>query len=62
MRRAQEQGQLHPDANLDVALDLFYGPLYHRLVFHLGLSEPEYLDTLIDHEIRALTPSQRAGT
>lgn len=56
MRRAQEQGQLHPDADLDVALDLFYGPLYHRLVFHLGFPEPAYLDKLIAHVIRALTP------
>ncbi|MFD8010751.1 TetR/AcrR family transcriptional regulator [Streptomyces sp. NPDC058955] len=60
MRRAQDQGQLHPDANLDVALDLFYGPLYHRLVFHLGLPDPEYLDTLIAHVIRALTPDEAA--
>ncbi|QIJ66296.1 TetR/AcrR family transcriptional regulator [Streptomyces sp. JB150] len=62
MRRAQEQGQLHPDADLDVALDLFYGPLYHRLVFHLGPPEPEYLGTLIDHVIRALTPGGSGAT
>ncbi|MER7176335.1 TetR/AcrR family transcriptional regulator [Streptomyces mesophilus] len=58
MRRAQEQGQLHPDADLNVALDLFYGPLYHRLVLHLGLPEPAYLDTLIEHVIRALDPGR----
>ncbi|WP_084259235.1 TetR/AcrR family transcriptional regulator [Microtetraspora malaysiensis] len=56
MRRAQQQGQLSPDADLDVALDLLYGPLYHRLAFHLGMPDPAYLDTLIAHALHALTP------
>lgn len=59
LRRAQEQGQLHPDADLTVALDLVYGPIYHRLAFHLGLPEPSYLDTLIEHALRALAPGGR---
>ncbi|SHG22320.1 TetR/AcrR family transcriptional regulator [Streptoalloteichus hindustanus] len=56
LRRAQQQGQLSPDADLDVALDLLYGPLYHRLAFHLGMPDPDYLDTLIAHALRSLTP------
>ncbi|WP_433216662.1 TetR/AcrR family transcriptional regulator [Microtetraspora malaysiensis] len=56
MRQAQRQGQLSPDADLDVALDLLYGPLYHRLAFHLGMPDPAYLDTLIAHALHALTP------
>ena len=56
LRRAQDVGQLHPDADLDVALDLLYGPLYHRLVFHLGMPDPGYLDLLIAHVLRAFDP------
>ena len=56
LRRAQEAGQLSPEADLDVALDLLYGPLYHRMVFHLGMPDPSYLDSLITHTLRALTP------
>ncbi|MGI5418174.1 TetR/AcrR family transcriptional regulator [Actinomadura luteofluorescens] len=56
LRRAQDAGQLHPDADLDVALDLLYGPLYHRLALHLGMPDPAYLHSLIAHVLRALTP------
>ncbi|MEU5989262.1 TetR/AcrR family transcriptional regulator [Spirillospora sp. NPDC047418] len=56
LRRAQEAGQLHPDADLDIALDLLYGPLYHRMAFHLGMPDPAYLESLITHVLRALTP------
>lgn len=56
LRRAQDAGQLHPDADLDVALDLLYGPLYHRMALHLGMPDPAYLGSLITHVLRALTP------
>ncbi|WP_431902822.1 TetR/AcrR family transcriptional regulator [Nonomuraea sp. bgisy101] len=56
MRKAQLDGQLAPDADLDVALDLFYGPIYHRLVFHLGMPDAEQLHTLVAHALRAFSP------
>ncbi|MCM0673524.1 TetR/AcrR family transcriptional regulator [Micromonospora phytophila] len=61
MRKAQQSGQLPADADLDVALDLLYGPIYHRLVFHLGMPDPEQLHTLIAHALRAFNaqPSTR---
>lgn len=58
LRKAQLEGQLAPDADLDVALDLIYGPVYHRLVFHLGMPDPEQLETLIAHALRAFDPPQ----
>ncbi|MFC4472816.1 TetR/AcrR family transcriptional regulator C-terminal ligand-binding domain-containing protein [Streptomyces xiangluensis] len=60
MRKAQLEGQLASDADLDVALDLIYGPLYHRLVFHLGMPDPEQLDKLIAHALRAFGPPHSA--
>ncbi|WP_430503035.1 TetR/AcrR family transcriptional regulator [Micromonospora trifolii] len=54
MQQAQSDGQLAADADLDVAVDLVYGPLYHRLVFHLGMPSPKQLHTLVAHVLRAL--------
>ncbi|GID93423.1 TetR/AcrR family transcriptional regulator [Amorphoplanes digitatis] len=59
LRQAQRDGQLPADADLDVALDLIYGPLYHRLVFHLGLPGPDELRTLLAHALRAFGPPPR---
>ncbi|MFI0353249.1 TetR-like C-terminal domain-containing protein [Actinomadura sp. 9N407] len=56
LHRAQDAGQLHPDADLDIALDLLYGPLYHRMALHLGMPDSAYLHSLITHALRALTP------
>jgi AcrR family transcriptional regulator len=56
MRRAQADGQLAADADLDVALDLIYGPIYHRLVYHLGMPSSEQLHTLLAHALRAFGP------
>lgn len=53
LRKAQAQGQLPADADLDVALDLIYGPICHRLIYHLGMPDPERLRTLIAHALRA---------
>ncbi|MEW1860558.1 TetR/AcrR family transcriptional regulator [Streptomyces sp. NPDC088194] len=60
IRRAQDAGELPADADPDVALDLLYGPLYHRMALHLGMPDPDYLDTLIAHVLRALA-STNAG-
>jgi AcrR family transcriptional regulator len=53
LRKAQISGQLAHDADLDIALDLLYGPIYHRLVFDLGMPDPEQLHRLIAHALRA---------
>lgn len=57
LRQAQRDGQFPADADLDVALDLIYGPLYHRLVYHLGMPSPEELHTLVAHALRAFSPA-----
>ncbi|MFB4301000.1 TetR/AcrR family transcriptional regulator [Actinomadura sp. NTSP31] len=58
LRQAQQQGQLPPDTDFDVALDLTFGPIYHRLALHLGMPDPHYLHKLIDHVLRALRPPE----
>jgi AcrR family transcriptional regulator len=34
LRRAQQSGDLSADLDIDVALDLLYGGIYHRLLLH----------------------------
>ena len=60
MRQAQIDGQLAPDADLDVALDLIYGPIFHRLVFHLGMPDAEQLRSLVAHALRGFGPPPEA--
>ncbi len=54
MRSAQRAGEIPADADLGVALDLFYGPIYHRLAYHLDMPDDDELRTRVDHVIVAL--------
>lgn len=54
LRRAQHAGDLPAHADLGVALDLFYGPIYHRLAFHFGMPDEEEIRVRVDHVIAAL--------
>lgn len=54
LRRAQQQRQLLPDANLEVALYLLYGPLHYRLLYDLGMPDADELDVLIRRALNAV--------
>jgi AcrR family transcriptional regulator len=51
-RRAIERGEIPPDTKVEVALDLLYGPLYHRLLHgHAPLNDRfvrEVIDLVLD--------------
>jgi AcrR family transcriptional regulator len=51
-RRAIERGEIPPDTKVEVALDLLYGPLYHRLLHgHAPLNDRfvrEVIDMVLD--------------
>jgi AcrR family transcriptional regulator len=54
-RRAIERGDLPPDAKIEVALDMVYGPLYHRLLHgHAPLSD-SFVRDVVDIAIGGLT-------
>ncbi|MEV3859942.1 TetR/AcrR family transcriptional regulator [Streptomyces sp. NPDC050095] len=55
IQKAQQRGELPPGTDPAVALDLFYGPIYHRTVLRLGIPDPTELRVLVRHAIRALT-------
>ena len=54
MRSAIRAGELPDDVDLDVAVDLFYGPVYHRLVFRLGLPDESRVAALVDRVVAGL--------
>jgi AcrR family transcriptional regulator len=55
-RRAIERGEIPADTKVDVALDLLYGPLYHRLLHgHAPLNDRfvrDVVDTALDGIMR----------
>ncbi|MFE4515554.1 TetR/AcrR family transcriptional regulator [Kitasatospora sp. NPDC056783] len=57
LRGARETGELAPDADLDLAVELVYGPLYYRWQYRLGPLTHEHADRLVDAALRALGPS-----
>jgi AcrR family transcriptional regulator len=56
LRSAQRAGQIAADADLDLALELLYAPLYQRWLLRTGPITQEYADALVDHLLRALSP------
>lgn len=52
--RAIERGELNPDTDLELALDLLAAPIYWRLTARAGQIEPGYLDELAALVSRAI--------
>ncbi|WP_433176857.1 TetR/AcrR family transcriptional regulator [Actinoallomurus sp. CA-150999] len=56
LRSAQRAGQIDADADLDLALELIWGPVYQRWLNRSGPLTPEYADALVDLALKALRP------
>ncbi|WP_380279008.1 TetR/AcrR family transcriptional regulator [Kitasatospora purpeofusca] len=54
LRAAREAGQLRADADLDLAVELLYGPLYYRWLHGLGPLDDRYADQVTQACLRAL--------
>ncbi|MGC4761554.1 TetR-like C-terminal domain-containing protein [Micromonospora sp. DT46] len=48
LARAQQQGQLPVDADLQLIVELLYGPVYYRHLLHLGPYSRDRLRELVD--------------
>jgi hypothetical protein len=56
-RRAIERGEIPPDTKIEVALDLLYGPLYHRLLHgHAPLTD-RFTQDVIDMALNGIQPT-----
>ena len=60
-RRAIKRGEIRADTKTEVALDLLYGPLYHRLLHgHAPLSD-RFVRDVIDMTLDGIAPAQAAA-
>ena len=61
LRRAIDAASPGRTTNIEVALDLLYGPLYHRLLHgHAPLNE-RFVRDVIDTALDGIAPSRAAG-
>ncbi|GGV66384.1 TetR/AcrR family transcriptional regulator [Streptomyces massasporeus] len=56
LRAAQEAGQVRPEIDPRIALELFVSPLAQRWLQHTGPISYEYTDTLVDYALQGLAP------
>ncbi|MFI2612277.1 TetR/AcrR family transcriptional regulator [Kitasatospora sp. NPDC018619] len=61
LRSAREAGGLPPDTDLDLAVELLYGPIYYRWQYRLGPLTHEHADRLVDAALRALNRPAAPG-
>src|SRR5580693_9550288 len=61
-RAAIERGEIPADTKIEVAVDMLYGPLYHRLLHgHAPLNE-RFVRDVVDTTLNGIMPSQTART
>jgi AcrR family transcriptional regulator len=56
LARAQEQGEIGPDVDLYVAVELLYGPIYHRLLLHTRPLAPDQVESVLELAFSGLSP------
>ena len=62
-RRAIERGEIPMDTKIEVALDLLYGPLYHRLLHGHAPLNDRFTQDVIDMALNGIRPARdRAAT
>ena len=61
LHRAIDRGEIPADTNIEVALDLLYGPLYHRLLHgHAPLGD-RFVTDVVDMALRGIQPPADAS-
>ena len=56
LRAAQRAGQLADDVELDVAIDMLFGPVLNRWLHRTGPLTHDYVDQVVDTALRGLQP------
>jgi AcrR family transcriptional regulator len=54
--RSIERGELPPDTDVEVALDLLYGPLYHRLLHGHASFDDRFARDVVDTALAGILP------
>jgi len=58
IERAITEGEIQFTPNLDIIADMFYGPLYYRLLIQKKIVDSSFIDTLVDQVMKSICPSQ----
>jgi AcrR family transcriptional regulator len=58
LRRGVERGDLHPDLDIELALDVLGGPLFYRLLVTGGRLDQELADGVADLILRGFAPDE----
>jgi AcrR family transcriptional regulator len=53
--RAIARGEIGPDTDLELSLDLFYGPIYHRLLHGHAPLNDRFTQQVVDAVIKAIS-------
>jgi AcrR family transcriptional regulator len=53
---ALERGEIPAGTNVEVAIDLLYGPLYHRLLHGHAPLDDQFVDDIVDMALRGIQP------
>ncbi|WP_164019563.1 TetR/AcrR family transcriptional regulator [Pyxidicoccus trucidator] len=61
LRSAQRAGQVAKGVDLDVAVELLVGPLYHRWLLRTAPLSEAYAETVVDYALAALRPAGVLG-
>jgi AcrR family transcriptional regulator len=54
--QAIERGEIPADTKVEVAIDLLYGPLYHRLLHRHAPLNDQFVDDLVEVALRGIQP------
>ncbi|MFI5933579.1 TetR/AcrR family transcriptional regulator [Actinoplanes sp. NPDC051494] len=54
LESARRAGQVRPDVDLDQAVELLFGPLYHRWLLRNGPLTDDYADGIVDLTVTAI--------
>ena len=55
LEQAIHEGEVRPDLDVEVALDLLYGPLFFRLLMGHASLDARFTDEVLSHALRGLT-------
>ncbi|OJF15478.1 TetR/AcrR family transcriptional regulator [Couchioplanes caeruleus] len=56
LRAGQHAGQVRAEVDLDQAVELLFGPIYHRWLLRTGPLTDDYADSLVELALAALAP------
>jgi AcrR family transcriptional regulator len=62
LERAQARGEIAPGIDLDLLIDMIYGPLYHRVLLTGLPVDGPFIDGLVDHVLASVSRPARSSS